>query len=155
VQLLRQFAFLNTVLQGSFPEASISIKRNQQMRSTQPGEASSIDMTLSTLPNPKLTMTFARGSGGDVEVDTTSKNADIGLDEFLSDSVSSEAGPPISVAVSVLPNAEIAIGDNNVWSAQKARKDQDEENSKLARILDVAADLDIWAEFVRSQAVAL
>jgi hypothetical protein len=114
-------------------------------------------MTLTTSPSPKLAMTFARrGDSGNIKPEETSLSCQgINLDDLLTGNGAPEAGPPISVHVSILPNADIAIGNNNVWIAQRTDKGIEEKNARLAQALDVAADLDIWVEFVKSQAASV
>ncbi len=104
-----------------------------------------IDITLSTSPAPKLTLTFARINEGD----SVTSGEDITLDQFFADEGTAERSPPISVALTVEPNARIVVHENNIWTAKKVMGGHGEREGRLAKALDVAADLDVWVEFVR------
>jgi hypothetical protein len=73
------------------------------------------------------------------------------LDDLFADTDHAETRPPISVNVSILPNAQIVVGKNNVEINKS--KESKEENERLAHALDIAGDLDVWVGFLRTQAV--
>jgi len=81
----------------------------------------------------------------------------VNLDGLLSSSPSTRGeltDHPLSVSVSILPNADIVIGDENIQhvSDKSSGQDKDDHKSKLARALDIAGDIDVWVEFMKSQA---
>lgn len=92
-------------------------------------------------------------------------DAAVDLDQLLFDSPDAEreaARKPLSVSVSVLPNADIVVGENNIFGVNIAKakselggdedSSEDENKHKLAHALDVTGDLDIWVEFIKNQA---
>ncbi|KIW07513.1 hypothetical protein, variant [Verruconis gallopava] len=142
--MLRQFAYFNAMLKTSFPTASTPIGPVRKESIKDVNRINNIDMTFSSSPSPRVVLTFARG----VDIgDTPSMSAD-NLDEFFSNDTL-KAGLPVSVSISVLPNAEIVIGENNIITDQKRGKVHDELNEKLSRALDLAADLNVWVEYVK------
>lgn len=89
-------------------------------------EALSIDVSLATMPQPALAITYT---------------------DFAANTVS-------SATVSVLPNAEIAVSDYSGVGEEKAAGDEDnssqsEHAKKLAKALSVCGDPGIWIEWIR------
>jgi hypothetical protein len=120
----------------------------------QKSASDNIDMTFTTSPNPRLALTFARAisdvTNGHAASMAQGKDS---LDDFFAEDGTTTSGPPFTVNVSILPNANILIGNNNIVNGEaqgtgKKRKRLDE--SGLASVLDTAADLNVWVQFIRS-----
>lgn len=103
------------------------------------------------MPNPRLALTFAR-SGDDSSAQPDIQSQAVTLDDFFASDDTVQSRPPVSVNISVLSNAEIVVGENNIDVKQKGTMTTDDVRKSLARALDMAADLDIWVEFVKNQA---
>lgn len=147
---MREWAFLNTLLQASFPLAPAldASSKHERLKPSNITTKNNIDITISTSPAPKLTLTFARIDEGD----SATSSEDAALDDFFADEGTAKWRPPISVALIVEPNARIVVHENNIWTAKKVVGGRGEREERLAKALDVAADLDVWVEFVRGQA---
>jgi hypothetical protein len=138
------------MMKASFPSAS-----STKPRKSKAPLPSNVDITFSTLPHPHLAITFARHREQITnQASAPSTDALESLDDFFADSQEAEVRPPIYVSVSVLPNAQIVIGENNVYGTKGAGKSSKDSNEKLAHALDIAGDLDVWIEFLRAQATA-
>ena len=75
------------------------------------------------------------------------------LDGFFATNNTAEARPPLSVVVSILPNAEIIVGENNIAAQENMEgKSAMGSKEKLAKALEVAEDFDVWIELLRRQA---
>jgi hypothetical protein len=109
-------------------------------------------MMLSTSPNPRITISFPR-SGLEAMPHENAGHISDALDElFISDNTVSPRAP-LSIIASILPNAEIVIGEHNIGgSDQKDVRPDEKVNGKLAEALSVTEDLDIWIELLRLQA---
>ena len=174
---------MNTLLKDSFPQeravAPVPKKRGNKANQRQELEATvNTDITLWTSPTPKLTLTFSRAASAPSRSNGVSAKPAISLKDLLSngeaapnDSASRQVLAPISVAVEILSNAEIVIGENNISSVPKQRElamknnsdtgtggttqENDDSKTKIARALDVTGDLDIWVEFIRNRILHL
>ena len=150
VQTLRQFAFLNALLKTSFPNARFpGVAKKGSFSPKTKASKSNVDMTFSTTPDPRLTLTFANGTASEISAtEGLAMQAADDLDSFFADEEPTQSRPPLSVTVSILPNAQIIMGGNNI-SVEQAT-DTKGSNEKLAEILDIAADLDILVEWIRA-----
>jgi hypothetical protein len=59
--------------------------------------------------------------------------------------------PPVSLKVSIAQNANVVVSENNIAAKNAGEEDQRVLKDRLARILDIAADLDVWVEFIKEQ----
>jgi hypothetical protein len=59
--------------------------------------------------------------------------------------------PPVFLKVSIAQNANVVVSENNIAAKDASEEDQTVLKDRLARILDVAADLDVWVEFIKEQ----
>ncbi|KAE9987102.1 hypothetical protein EG328_003884 [Venturia inaequalis] len=154
---LRQYAFLNTLLKGSFMEnPSLSLVTTENTL-----ESWSVDMTLFTLPSPRLAVVFPRAGSNSCSSITTNTSPQGFLASLLSNGTSTQEpkmnSSSVSVTVDILPNAEISIVDQNLVPATSANtddaiKEQESDKqktvvSKLSRALAISGDIGIWTEW--------
>lgn len=92
-------------------------------------------------------MTFTRQRTIGTNVASASDN----LDDFFADTSSTAIQPPLYMAVTIAQNADILVGENNIATKDSSDEDRKILKDKLARILDVAADLDVSVEFIKKQ----
>ncbi|QDS67927.1 hypothetical protein FKW77_008647 [Venturia effusa] len=154
---LRQYAFLNTLLRGSFLETSSPAFPTTEISL----ENWCVDMTLSTIPNPRLAVVFPRAgshAGSSIAPNTSAKDL---LASILSNGNSLEQSSAnsssVSITVDILPNVEVTIVDQNLVKVNSAHLDEaakekeDEKQkiaiSKLSRALVISGDIGIWTEW--------
>jgi hypothetical protein len=154
-QILRQYAFLNTLLKGSFlegPSPSFKLEENHL-------EKWSVDMTLSTIPGPKLAVVFPRAKPHTPSTSTSNKSVQGLLSGLLSNSAGHDTthSASTSITIDILPNAEISILDQNLLPhstthADEVEREQETEKqknaiSKFSRALVISGDIGIWTEW--------
>jgi hypothetical protein len=163
-QILRQYAFLDTLLKGSFlPSPPSSLEQEDHL------EEWSVDMTLSTAQGPKLAVVFPRAKPNAPSPSAPDQNGRDLLSRLLSnteiasqDTVNSSS---IAVTIEILPNAEISILDQNLvrpdipvtQSTDNGQEAERQKNNliKLSRALAISSDIGIWTEWASKWSAGL
>ncbi|KAL1799634.1 hypothetical protein ACET3X_003671 [Alternaria dauci] len=161
--ILRQYAHMTTLLKASFyeePKKRVPTHKLGKEQLTPPrtpdksvkAELPSLQLDVSmnyTPPSPRLTLHIphplaASASPLDSEPETI-------IADLLSDLGAPRSAPfraPLALAVDVVSNGELVVTEQNVV---KERDGAEEKVKRLAKALEVADDLGMWAEWVRQQ----
>lgn len=174
--MLRQYAFTSSLLQHTFGTTSPASEKKTPISPLSPPPTPQkdappkvqLDVTLSSYapPSPRLRVDVPRPPTTPSHMPPLPSSPTDLLAALLTNS-SSSRGPkqPINVSVDVHPNAELMITEQNlVPSAGEDSKDGvvtmgGEEGQggvdkvkRIARALDVCADLGVWGEWLRREA---
>ncbi|KAF2840000.1 hypothetical protein M501DRAFT_931923 [Patellaria atrata CBS 101060] len=176
---LRQYAFLRTLVLGTFGPSDDSTAAESSEKLLPRLPPLSVDVSLTTNPAPNLTVVFPV-PGREVALfpDKSvlkqgsllpTSNSDITLESLLTPPWSSsdhDGTQPalITIALSILPNAEVEVTDQNVYPApnlnlngtgkrkegqtQKDEVERLEKVRRLGRALEVAGNTGLWVEWV-------
>jgi hypothetical protein len=158
---LRQYAFTSSLLQHTFHETSSATTPTQGEKDSyitppptpdKPSEPPlQIDTTLYySPPAPHLTIHLPHPSS------TTSLPSTPSATDFLASLLSNTLSnnPPLKVSLDVLPNAELAIRDQNIVDVPPTMElglevHEDERVKRVGRALDICGDLGVWGEWLR------
>ncbi|KAF2493465.1 hypothetical protein BU16DRAFT_563624 [Lophium mytilinum] len=133
---LRQYAFLTSLLQSSFPPPPPPLLNPSDPPSTPQPPTLQIDLTLHyAQPTPRLT----------IHLPHPSPDAAAATDPLAA--ILSPAAPtaPLTVAIDVLANAELLVAEQNIVSAEEADA---AVVRRVGRALDLSGDVGVWAEWV-------
>ncbi|KAF2812451.1 uncharacterized protein BDZ99DRAFT_569126 [Mytilinidion resinicola] len=142
---LRQYAFLTSLLQSSFPPPPPPTIPSAPPNSSNPpplppSPTLQIDLTLHyAQPTPRLTIHLPHPSSPDTSVSTDP------LAAILSPAPLSA---PLTVAIDVLANAELLVAEQNIVAAEDGAEADAAAVRRVGRALDLSGDVGVWAEWV-------
>ncbi|KAF2196141.1 hypothetical protein GQ43DRAFT_337057, partial [Delitschia confertaspora ATCC 74209] len=181
--VLRQYAFATSLLENTFKQekGKEGMQRvgkgsliSPPLTPLTPGqeEALQVDLTLTYAPPaPRLTVRLPHPLSSRPMSAPSADSVPELLDFLLgTTNTTAPSHPPISIAVDVLPNAEVVVSEQNIVQLSEApesnagegegarRKSEAQQLAeaskkvqKIGRVLDAAGDVGIWGEWVREE----